>query len=88
VASEPATIKRRKLWPNLSGQKSVVIGPAPRLRNEGRGQSGDSEEVEHTKIKAYLERQGIKQLKSRWFIYGFICALVLVKLFGLSVFGW
>jgi hypothetical protein len=38
---------------------------------------GDSQDVEDAKIKAHLQRQGIKELKWQWFFYGLICALCL-----------
>ena len=49
---------------------------------------GDSEEVERAKLKTYNERQFIKDLKGRWFFYGFIVASLIAALFGSNVFGW
>ena len=49
---------------------------------------GDSQVVADVKINAYLQRQGIKELKWQWFFYGLVCAALLVWLFGPKVFDW
>jgi hypothetical protein len=49
---------------------------------------GDSQVVADAKINAYLQRQGIKELKWQWFFYGLVCAALLVWLFGPKVFDW
>jgi hypothetical protein len=49
---------------------------------------GDSEDVKRAKIKAYNERQIMRDLKWRWFLYGFVIASLIAAVFGWNMFGW